>query len=172
MARKLWLINFFMQLRSQLKWCHTTVKITNQACISFWCTYQRSILEWTIPSRKHNLTKFKETKLKETRQSKEINSAWLKQIVPVNSLKKQLTFCNAITCFPMKWYLRKDCCNSILLTCHYPHLRSASDWSCSKGNFLQSIRSPAQTNLQVATILVAMAPKILKLATWVVKKSP
>ena len=29
-----------------------------------------------------------------------------------------------------------------------------------------------RTTLQVATILVAMAPKILKLATWFVKKSP
>ena len=28
------------------------------------------------------------------------------------------------------------------------------------------------TTLQVATILVAMAPKILELATWQVKKSP
>ena len=29
-----------------------------------------------------------------------------------------------------------------------------------------------KATLQVATILVAMVPKILKLATWFVKKSP
>ena len=30
--------------------------------------------------------------------------------------------------FPAKWRLRKDCNNSILMTCHYPDLGSASDW--------------------------------------------
>ena len=34
--------------------------------------------------------------------------------------------------------------NSILMTCHYPDLGSASDWSCSEGNLLQPIRSTIQ----------------------------
>ena len=34
--------------------------------------------------------------------------------------------------------------HEILMTCHYPHLGSASDWSCREGNFLQPNRSTAQ----------------------------
>ena len=34
--------------------------------------------------------------------------------------------------------------NSILMTCHYPDLGSASDWSCSEGTLLQPIRSTIQ----------------------------
>ena len=43
-------------------------------------------------------------------------------------LKKQPTFRDATTCFPSKWRLGNDCRNSILMTCHYPHLGRASDW--------------------------------------------
>ena len=32
----------------------------------------------------------------------------------------------------------------MLMTCHYLHLGSASDWSCCEGNLLQPIRSTAQ----------------------------
>ena len=44
------------------------------------------------------------------------------------SLRKQQTFCDATTGFPMKRHLRNKCRNSILMTCHYPDLGSASDW--------------------------------------------
>ena len=38
------------------------------------------------------------------------------------------TFCDAVTGFPAKWRLRNKRRNSILMTCHYPDLGSASDW--------------------------------------------
>ena len=39
------------------------------------------------------------------------------------------------------WRLRNDCRNSTLVTCRYPDLGSASDWSCREGYFPQAIRS-------------------------------
>ena len=42
-----------------------------------------------------------------------------------------------------KWPLRNERRNSILMTCHYPDLGSASDWSCREGNLLQPIGSIA-----------------------------
>ena len=42
-------------------------------------------------------------------------------------LKRQPTFCNTTNCFPTKC-LRNKHRNSILTTCHYPDLDSASDW--------------------------------------------
>ena len=33
---------------------------------------------------------------------------------------------------------------SVLMTCYYPDLGSASDWSCHRGNLLQPIRSTSQ----------------------------
>ena len=42
-------------------------------------------------------------------------------------LRKQLTFCDATTGFPVKCS-RNKCRNSILITCRYPDLGSASDW--------------------------------------------
>ena len=44
------------------------------------------------------------------------------------SLRNQPTFRNATSAFPAKWCLRNECRNSILMTCHYPDLGSASDW--------------------------------------------
>ena len=32
----------------------------------------------------------------------------------------------------------------MLMTCHYPGLGSASDWSCRVGNLIRPIRSPTQ----------------------------
>ena len=32
----------------------------------------------------------------------------------------------------------------MLVTCHYPDMGSASDWSCSVGNLIQPIRSTTQ----------------------------
>lgn len=58
--------------------------------------------------------------------------------------KNRMAFHNTTTGFPTKWYLRNCWINSILLTCHYPELSSASDCSCDKGNLLLSIRSNIQ----------------------------
>ena len=44
------------------------------------------------------------------------------------SLIKQLTFLDVTTGFPAQWCLRNGRRNSILMTFHYPHLGSASDW--------------------------------------------
>ena len=60
------------------------------------------------------------------------------------SLRKQPTFGDATTSFPAKWRLRNKCKNSMLVTCHYPDMGSASDWSCSVGNLIQPIRSTTQ----------------------------
>ena len=44
------------------------------------------------------------------------------------SLTRQPTFRDVTTFFPAKWRLRDERGNSILMTCHYPDLGSASDW--------------------------------------------
>ena len=44
------------------------------------------------------------------------------------NLRKQLTFCNATTGLPAKWWLTNERRNSILMTCHHPDLGSPSDW--------------------------------------------
>ena len=41
----------------------------------------------------------------------------------------------------MKWRLRNDCRNYILMTSHHQDLGSASDWSSRVGNLLQLIKS-------------------------------
>ena len=61
-----------------------------------------------------------------------------------SSLRKQPTFCDDTTGFPTKWYLRNKCRNSILMTCHYSDLGSASDQSCHVGNLIQPIRNFTQ----------------------------
>ena len=61
-----------------------------------------------------------------------------------SSLKKQLTFGDTSTGFPIKWRLRNKCRNSILMKRHYPDLGSASDWLCRVGNLIQPIRSTTQ----------------------------
>ena len=53
-------------------------------------------------------------------------------------------FDNATTGFLAKWRLRNERRNSILMTRHYPHLGSASDWSCQVGNLIQPIRRTTQ----------------------------
>ena len=45
--------------------------------------------------------------------------------------------CNATPGFSMKQHLRNERRNSILMTCHYPHLGSASDWSCHHASGFQ-----------------------------------
>ena len=61
------------------------------------------------------------------------------------SLRRQVTFGNAATGFPAKWCLRKECRNSILMTCHYPDLGSASDWLNQISHVARTIRSTTQT---------------------------
>ena len=68
------------------------------------------------------------------------------------SLRKQPTFGDVITGFPAKWRLKNERRNSILMTRHYPHLGSASDWSCRVGNFIQPIRSTTQIWWRVISI--------------------
>ena len=41
--------------------------------------------------------------------------------------------------FPAKWNLSSDCGNSILMTCHYPDLGSASEWSSCERNLPRPI---------------------------------
>ena len=61
-----------------------------------------------------------------------------------NSLRKQPTFGDATTGFPTKGCQRNERRNSILMTCHYPDLGSASDWPCCMGNLIQPIRGTSQ----------------------------
>ena len=51
------------------------------------------------------------------------------------------TFCDAATGFPVKWRLRNKPRNSILMTCHYPYLGSASDWLTQISHEARPIRS-------------------------------
>ena len=59
---------------------------------------------------------------------------------------KQPIFCNA-TGFLVKWRLRNDRRNSILMTCHYLNLSSASDWSCWVRNLYLPIKSTTLFNV-------------------------
>ena len=61
------------------------------------------------------------------------------------SLRKQTTFCNATNGFSAKWSLRNERRNSILMTCHYPDLGSASDWLKQTSHALWPFRNTTQT---------------------------
>ena len=58
--------------------------------------------------------------------------------------RKQLTFYDHTTGFPVKWLLSKDFRNSILMTHHYPDLASTSDWLKQISLVVRSITSPTQ----------------------------
>ena len=60
------------------------------------------------------------------------------------SVTRQPTVCDATTGFLAKWRLRNELRNSMLMTCHYPDLGSASDCSSHGGNLFQPIRSTTQ----------------------------
>jgi len=49
--------------------------------------------------------------------------------------------------FPLVMTSKSERVNSILMTCHYPDLGSASDWSCCEENLLQPIRSTTQISV-------------------------
>ena len=57
----------------------------------------------------------------------------------LNSLRKQPTFWDATTGFPLKWRLSNDYWWGATT-----HLGSASDWSCRERNLLQPFRSTTQ----------------------------
>ena len=61
-----------------------------------------------------------------------------------SSLRKQTTFRHATNSFPVKRHLRNECRNSILMTCHYPDLRSVSDWLKQVSQVARPIRSTTQ----------------------------
>ena len=57
------------------------------------------------------------------------------------TLRKQPTFGDAITGFSVKWRLRNERRNSILMTRHYPDLGCASDWLNQISHSARPIRS-------------------------------
>ena len=58
-----------------------------------------------------------------------------------DSLRKQPTSREVTTWTLTKWRLSNKCRNSILMTCHYPDLGSASDWLKGNSHAFQQIRS-------------------------------
>ena len=80
-------------------------------------------------------------------QSKDLSTASQMLLTRVRlwvSVRKQPTFGDTTTGFPVKWRLRSERSNSILMTRHYPDLGSASDWLCHLGNLIQPIKSTTQ----------------------------
>ena len=77
------------------------------------------------------------------------------------SLTKKPAIRETATGFPVKWLLRNEHRNSILITRHYQVLDSASDWSCCMRNLLQPIRSTTKiwvvTRHQYAISALVMA---------------
>ena len=63
------------------------------------------------------------------------------QIARVSSMRKQPTFGNTNTSFPVKWRPKNERKNPILMTRHYLGLDRAAEWSCRAGNLIQLIRS-------------------------------
>ena len=63
------------------------------------------------------------------------------QIARVSSMRKQPTFGNTNTSFPVKWRPKNERKNPILMTRHYSGLDRAAEWSCRAGNLIQLIRS-------------------------------
>ena len=61
-----------------------------------------------------------------------------------HSLRKQPTFCDATNGSSAKERLRNERRNSILMTCHYPDLGSASDWLKQISHAARPIRSTSQ----------------------------
>ena len=68
---------------------------------------------------------------------------------------KQPTFRDA-TGFLVKWRLKNERRNSILMTCHNLNLRSTSDWSCRVRNLLLPIKSTTPFNIYSVMILIIL----------------
>ena len=60
------------------------------------------------------------------------------------SLRKQPPFRDTTSGFPVKWRLRNERKNSILMTRHYPDLGSASDWLKQTSRAARPIRRTTQ----------------------------
>ena len=98
------------------------------------------------------------------------------------SLRKQPTSGDATTGFPAKWRLRNEHRNSILMTCPYPDLGSASDWLNQNSNAVWSIRSTTQILVSFAAVIrvvTRVAWRVTTLITaaketkiWVVMRHP
>ena len=82
------------------------------------------------------------------REKKWRTADWCTLVYPkvtlLSSLRKQTTFRDISSDFPVKGHLRNKCRNSILMMHHYPDLASASDWSCCMWNLPQPIISTTQ----------------------------
>jgi len=78
------------------------------------------------------------------------------EIQSIHSLRKQPTFCDAVTGFREKGRLRNERGISILLTRHYD-LGSASDWSCREINLPQPIKS----NTSSVEFFCARSPDVI-----------
>ena len=71
------------------------------------------------------------------------------------SLRKR-PFCKTTTGLPKKQCPRKERRNSILMTCHYTYLGSASEWYCrgrGGGNLLQPIKTTSQMGVVTCYIM-------------------
>ena len=68
-----------------------------------------------------------------------------KVVLPFLSLTKQSTFCAAATGFFAKWHPKNERRNSILTTCHYSDLASASGWLKKIFNQSEAISSDASS---------------------------
>ena len=55
-----------------------------------------------------------------------------------------MTFCGATNNFPMKWCLRNEHRNSMMMTRHYPDLGTSSDWLKKISQVAQPISSSTQ----------------------------
>ena len=75
-----------------------------------------------------------------------------KVVLPFLSLTKQSTFCAAATGFFAKWHPKNERRNSILTTCHYSDLASASDWLKKIFNQSEAISSDASSLTDSRTV--------------------
>lgn len=79
-----------------------------------------------------------------------------KRVSEYISVGKQPLFRN-VTGFLVKWRLRIERRNSLLMTCHYLNLSSASDWSCWVRNLHLPIKSTTLFNVYSVGILIILS---------------
>ena len=114
----------------------------HKAKLSQWITKEKYFPSWRVraDADAHQRRRVPSSEL--TRPSRQFRVS----IVRI-ALACTVHFCNAITFFPVKWRLRNERRNSILMMCHYPNLGGASDWSRHVRNLIQPIRSTSQTRV-------------------------